>query len=60
MILDEAGKWGADGRVAWELRLKVVFSLKDAEAMADLYADGHDPKERAKVVKKVKKCRLAN
>ena len=43
-----------------ELRLKVVFSLRDAEAMADLYADGHDPKDRAKVVKKVKKCRLAN
>ena len=34
-----------------ELRLKVVFSLRDAEAMADLYADGHDPKDRAKVVK---------
>ena len=43
-----------------ELRLKVGFSLQDAEAMAHLFADGNDPRERAKVVKKVRKCRLAN
>lgn len=37
----------------WELRLKLGFFTppQDVEIMAHLYADGHDPMQRAKVMK---------
>ena len=44
----------------WELRLKLgFFTPQDVEIMAHLYADGHDPMQRAKVMKTVRKWRVA-